>query len=159
MKPMSDQPDLSFRTEPAGESPARDLLSAVEAELVELYGFSTIANTPSATPEDFGQPGAGFLVLYRGEDAIACGGVKQIGPGMAEIKRMYVVPAERSRGHARRLLTALEELAARLGHTKVRLDTGNRQPHALALYSSAGYREIPDYNENVYASYWFEKDL
>lgn len=154
---MSDE--LIFRVRPSGEPPARDLLAAMEAELVNLYDFTTVANTPSATPQDFGQPGGGFLVLYRGEHAIACGGIKPLTPGTGEIKRMYVVPAERSRGHARRLLTALEELAAQLGHTKVRLDTGNRQPHAHALYSSAGYREIPDYNDNVYASYWFEKDL
>jgi len=153
------EPELSFRVEPSGEPPARDLLAAMEAELVDLYGFDTIGNTPSATPRDFNQPGGGFLVLYRGEDAIACGGIKPLDPGTGEIKRMYVVPEERSRGHARRLLTALEELAAELGHTTVRLDTGIRQPHAHALYSSAGYREIPDYNANVYASYWFEKEL
>ncbi len=153
------EPELTFRRVHAGESPARELLAAVEAELVELYGFETIGNTPSATPRDFSAPGAGFVVLYRGERAIACGGVKAIGPGMGEIKRMYVVPDERSRGHARRLLTALEAAARELGHAVVRLDTGNRQPHAHALYASAGYREIPDYNDNVYASYWFEKDL
>lgn len=158
MRRMSE-PELSFRSESSAEPPARDLLAAVEAELVELYGFDTIGNTPSATPRDFGQPGGGFLVLYRDEHAIACGGVKPLAPGTGEIKRMYVVPEERSRGHARRLLTALEELAAALGYTRVRLDTGIRQPHAHALYTSAGYREISDYNANVYASYWFEKDL
>lgn len=154
-----DEADLTFRRVPAGESPAKELLAAVEAELTDLYGIATVGNTPSATPADFDTAGAGFLVLCRGERAIACGGVKAIGPGMGEIKRMYVVPDERGRGHARRVLTGLEELARELGHSAVRLDTGNRQPHALALYDSAGYRRIPDYNDNVYASYWFEKDL
>ncbi len=153
------EPELSVRLASASESPGRDLLAAMEAELVELYGFETIANTPSATPVDFGSPGGGFLVLYRGERPIACGGIKAIGPATGEIKRMYVVPDERSRGHARRLLDGLEGAARDLGHTRVRLDTGVRQPHALALYTSAGYRAIPDYNANVYASYWFEKDL
>jgi len=41
----------------------------------------------------------------------------------------------------------------------VRLDTGAEQPHARALYESAGYRSMPDYNANAYASYWFEKAL
>jgi GNAT superfamily N-acetyltransferase len=154
-----DDSELTIRRMPAGESPAKELLAAIEAELQGLYGGGTIANTPSATPEDFGAPGAGFLVLFRGERAIACGGIKAMGPGLGEIKRMYVVPDERSRGHARRLLDGLEELARELGHTSVRLDTGDRQPHALALYDSAGYRRIPDYNDNDYASYWFEKDL
>ncbi|MEA2272469.1 MAG: hypothetical protein QOI98_1177, partial [Solirubrobacteraceae bacterium] len=75
------------------------------------------------------------------------------------IKRMYVLPEARSRGHARRLLVALEDAARALGYARVRLDTGREQPHAQALYESAGYRTIPDYNDNPYASYWGEKDL
>lgn len=60
---------------------------------------------------------------------------------------------------ARRLLGALEDAALELGWRTVRLDTGDRQPEALALFRSAGYREIPDYNANPYASYWFAKSL
>ena len=41
----------------------------------------------------------------------------------------------------------------------MRLDTGNQQPEALALFRSTGYREIDDYNANPFASYWFEKPL
>ena len=72
---------------------------------------------------------------------------------------MYVVPEARSRGHARRLLYALEDAARELGYVRVRLDTGPLQPHARALYESEGYREIPDYNDNPYASFWGEKEL
>jgi ribosomal protein S18 acetylase RimI-like enzyme len=69
------------------------------------------------------------------------------------------VPGARGRGLGRRLLRALEEAAAELGWHTVRLDTGDQQPDALALFRSAGYREIPDYNANPYASYWLEKRL
>ena len=41
----------------------------------------------------------------------------------------------------------------------VRLDTGRLQPHARALYEAEGYRSIPDYNDNPYASFWGEKEL
>ena len=87
------------------------------------------------------------------------GGLKRIGDGVAEVKRMFVVPEARTRGHARRLLTGLEDAARRLGYAHVRLDTGPQQPNAKHLYESAGYREIPDYNGNPHASYWAEKDL
>jgi hypothetical protein len=46
-----------------------------------------------------------------------------------------------------------------LGYTRMQLDTGSRQPEGLALYRSAGYHEIPRYNDNAYAGYWFERDL
>jgi GNAT superfamily N-acetyltransferase len=85
--------------------------------------------------------------------------VKTLGPGLGEIKRMYVAPHVRGRGLARRLLAALEDAAWRLGHDRVRLDTGPAQAHAKALYESAGYVEIPDYNGNPHASYWAEKKL
>lgn len=90
---------------------------------------------------------------------MACGGIKRLGPRVAEIKRMYVAPAARSRGVARRLLATLEEAARGLGYATVRLDTGPAQPHARALYASAGYRTISDYNANPYAGWWGEKAL
>jgi GNAT superfamily N-acetyltransferase len=90
---------------------------------------------------------------------VACGGVKRLDDATGEIKRMFVAPEARGRGVARALLAALEETARGLGYERVRLDTGAKQPHAQALYASAGYAAIPDYNRNAYASYWFEKEL
>ena len=72
---------------------------------------------------------------------------------------MYVVPDARGRGLARRLLAAIEDAARELGYERVRLDTGASQPHARALYESAGYHEVPDYNDNPYAAYHAEKLL
>jgi tetratricopeptide (TPR) repeat protein len=65
----------------------------------------------------------------------------------------------RRAGEPRRLLTALEDAARGLGYERVRLDTGARQPHARALYVSAGFQPIPDYNDNPKAAYWGEKLL
>ena len=69
------------------------------------------------------------------------------------------MPEARSRGHARRLLAALEDAARDLGYEIARLDTGPKQPHAQALYESAGYRSIPSYNGNEVATYLGEKVL
>jgi GNAT superfamily N-acetyltransferase len=78
---------------------------------------------------------------------------------VAEIKRMYVRPAARSRGVARELLRALEDEARAMGYSAVRLDTGPKQVHGLALYRSAGYLEVPPYNDNPFACFWGEKQL
>jgi GNAT superfamily N-acetyltransferase len=104
-------------------------------------------------------PGGAFLLVYEGVVAVACGGLRTLAPGVGEIKRLYVVPAARRRGHARRLLGALEEAARDAGLKRVRLDTNAQQPEALELYAACGYREVPDYNGSPTATHWFEKTL
>jgi GNAT superfamily N-acetyltransferase len=140
---------------------ALELVAAMLAELETHYGpWDPGADTPSATPEDLGPPGGAFVALYdEAGRAIAGGGVKRLDDEIGEIKRMFVVSGARGNGYARVLLAGLEDAARDLGYTRVRLDTGRYQPEAEALYRSAGYREIPDYNANVYASYWGEKAL
>ncbi len=130
------------------------------AELDALYArLEGSLDSLPATPEQMAPPGGSFLVIRRGDQAVACGGVKRLQPGLGEIKRMYVVPAQRGHGIARVLLAALEREVRRLGYERVRLDTGPEQAGAKALYESAGYEPIPDYNSNPYARYWFEKEL
>jgi GNAT superfamily N-acetyltransferase len=151
---------VEIRAVPAAEPPASELIEAMVAETSSHYGARIDREgMPSGDPAVFAEPGGVFLVIYEDGRAVAGGGVKALADGSAEIKRMYVVPDARGRGVARRLLRALEDAAQALGYARVRLDTGKEQPHARALYESAGYREIPDYNDNPFATYWGEKDL
>jgi len=150
---------LSFRSVPADEPTVLRLIEAMIDELEPLYGRIDVPGAPSASPDDFRPPGGVFLVGTE-RDAVVCGGgVKRLSSACAEIKRMYVVPEARGRGVASRLLAALEGAAVELGYDVVRLDTGPRQPHALALYEHRGYRPISDYNGNPFASFWGEKRL
>jgi GNAT superfamily N-acetyltransferase len=128
-------------------------------ELGDLYGDVHRLDTPPLAPAELRPPHGAYLVGFDGEDAVAGGGVRRLSADVAEVKRMFVRPAARSRGVARALLAALEDEAARLGYTAARLDTGPKQVHAAALYRSAGYVEIPAYNENPYACFWGEKAL
>jgi GNAT superfamily N-acetyltransferase len=104
-------------------------------------------------------PRGTFLVLYADDRPVACGGVKTLAAGTGEIKRMFVAPDARGRGHARRLLAALEDAARNLGHSRIVLDTAAPLAEAAALYLSSGYRHIEPYNDNPYAAAWFEKLL
>jgi GNAT superfamily N-acetyltransferase len=151
---------MEFRAMDAATPPASDLIEAMIADLIPLYGRIDGADAPRATPEDFSPPDGVFLVGYSDSGEPLCGGgVKRLGEGLAEIKRMFVVPAARGQGLAGELLTALEDAARALGYARVRLDTGAKQPRAERLYRRAGYAEIPDYNGNPYASYFGEKTL
>ena len=145
------------RREPADSEAARSLVAAMEAEILQQYGVATM--TTSAGPDELAPPTGAFVVVYEGGAPVAGGGVKRLAKDTGEIKRMYVVPEARSRGHARRLLAELEAAARDLGYARVRLDTGVHQVHARALYESAGYGPVEDYNGNPVASFWGEKAL
>jgi GNAT superfamily N-acetyltransferase len=90
------------------------------------------------------------LVAY-GDDgtALGCGALRALDSDAAELKRMYVVPDARGRGVATALLAALEGVARDRGWATLRLETGPRQPEAIALYTRAGYRPIEAFGAYV----------
>lgn len=67
--------------------------------------------------------------------------------GYGEIKRMFVAAEARGKGIGRRLLAAIEEVARAEGLTLLRLETGIRQPEAIALYRAAGFHDIGPFGE------------
>jgi GNAT superfamily N-acetyltransferase len=114
---------------------------------------------PSADPEELVAPRGAWVVAYLDGEPVGCGGVKGLDPVTGEVKRVFVESQARGRGGGRAVMEALEEHARALGFERLRLDTGDRQAEALALFRSLGYREIEDYNGNPYASYWLEKAI
>lgn len=151
--------DPALRPERLDGPAGSRLIAAFTEEIADRYPGWTPGVGPSAHPDEFAHPSGRFLVAYSGNRPVACGGIKRLDDSTGEIKRLYVVPEARGEGVARLLLRALEDAAVEFGWRTVRLDTGDQQPDALALFRTAGYREIPDYNANPYASYWFEKSL
>ncbi len=101
------------------------------------------------------------VVAYESGVAIGCGAIREHEPGVMEVKRMYTRPEHRGKGVASRVLADLESWAAEMSYAKCTLETGKRQPEALALYARSGYRIIPNYGQ--YAgkenSVCFEKAL
>ncbi|MBL7833232.1 MAG: GNAT family N-acetyltransferase [Cyclobacteriaceae bacterium] len=101
------------------------------------------------------------VVAYDNSKAVGCGAVKEQAPGVMEVKRMYVLPENRKGGVATLILTELEHWAHELGYKKCVLETGKRQPEAIALYEKNGYRITPNYGQyiGVDNSVCFEKML
>ena len=139
--------------------PASELLAEMAVELTELYGTPSRLDRPALLPSELRAPDGIYLVGWEGQAAVAGGGVRRMDDGLAEIKRMFVRPAARSRGVAGELLRALEGAARSMGYERVRLDTGPKQEHAERLYRRAGFVPIAPYNDNPFASFWGEKDL
>ncbi len=159
-------PSIVIRSTRADAPEAVRLLADYGAELVARgRPWSPLDPPPGAAGASWVEvhemeaPGGAFLVLEERDEAVACGGLRTLSGELGEIKRMYVVPAARRRGHARRLLAALEEAAREAGLARLRLDTNAQQPEALELYAACGYAEIADYNGSPTATHWFEKRL
>jgi GNAT superfamily N-acetyltransferase len=143
-----------------GDDPeARALVAAMEAWVTENFGPPTPDRTSTVSLIEMAPPDGVFVILYEDGEPVAGGGLRRLADDVAEIKRMFVAPAARGRGHGRRVLLELEAVAAELGYHRLRLDTAESLTTATALYRSAGYRDIPDYNGNSYASFWGEKVL
>jgi GNAT superfamily N-acetyltransferase len=102
-------------------------------------------------------------VVLACEDAVpvACGAMKELDKNTMEIKRMFTVPSHRAKGIASQILGELETWAKESGYTTCRLETGKRQPEAIAVYQKNGYLPIPNYGQyaGIENSVCFEKKL
>lgn len=127
---------LTLTPEPLDGDLARTLIGELQAEYVTRYGGQDA--TPVAA-EQFAPPSGGFWVLRHAGRAIGCAGLRRHDAVTAELKRMYVRAAHRGQGRSRWLLARMEQRARDLGYRRIVLETGNRQPEALALYTSSGY--------------------
>jgi GNAT superfamily N-acetyltransferase len=127
---------------------AQALIESVQAEYVVRYGSQ---DESPIDGRDFEDPLGQFFVAYLDGAPVATGAwrrssVRALGADVtAEVKRMYVVPAAQRRGIARRMLAHLEQTAAAAGVEVMVLETGAKQPEAIALYTSAGYEPIPGF--------------
>ncbi|SEO21437.1 transcriptional regulator, MarR family with acetyltransferase activity [Duganella sp. CF517] len=79
--------------------------------------------------------------------------------GAVECKRLYVADRYRRRGLSQALMRALEEHAARAGHTSVYLDTKDDLRAAIGLYDRLGYERCERYNDNPQATIFMRKRL
>jgi putative acetyltransferase len=114
------------------------LMAALDEELHRRYPPESVHALASGQELE-----ATFLLARLGGEAVGCGALTELAPGIGEIKRMYVRPEHRGHRVGRHLLSALEQAGRERGFPLVRLEAGTRQPEATALYEAMGYRRIP----------------
>jgi DNA-binding MarR family transcriptional regulator len=115
------------------------------------------ATGSTAEPHELRPPAGVLLVAYLRGAPIGCGALKHHPDAPSDIKRMWVAEPARGLGIGRRLLAELEARAAAHGDRSVRLETNRALTEAIALYRSAGYVEVPPFNNEPFAHHWFEK--
>ncbi len=89
------------------------------------------------------------VVAYSDQIAVGCGAIKAYAERTAEVKRMFVRPENRGKGVAGKILQELEAWAKELNFNEGILETGFKQPEAIALYKKSGYEVIPNYGQYV----------
>jgi GNAT superfamily N-acetyltransferase len=151
---------LDVRLAPAAwdDADVRRLTAAQQAELRARYEGGQEPGTPPSAAD------VAVVLVARdaGGEAVGCGALRPLGDGVAEIKRTYAVPAARGRGLSKPVLAGLEAAARDRGWTTLRLETGPRQPEAIALYEGAGYRPIAvfgPYADDADDSLFYERVL
>ncbi len=142
-------PGLDLRQVPIDDPDAQTLIELVQEEYVVRYGGR---DESPIDPTEFVAPqGAFFVGLLDGVPAVSGAWRRRSNvefaetTNTAEIKRMYVAPAARGLGLARRMLAHLEATAYTAGAEAAVLETGIAQPEAIALYESSGYVHVPGF--------------
>jgi GNAT superfamily N-acetyltransferase len=110
-------------------------------EIEQRYGTPDSEPGPAPTGDDI----TVFFVAYHDDRPVACGGLRELGPDHAEIKRMYVRPDHRGTGASIAVLTRLEAAARERRYARLVLETGTRQPDAVRFYEREGYHRIPNF--------------
>jgi len=101
------------------------------------------------------------IITYLNEIPVGCGAIKHYSDTTMEVKRMYVNPDFRGNRIAAKILNELEKWAAEIGYERCILETGIKQPEAIALYERCGYTRIENYDQykDVEDSVCYEKRL
>jgi GNAT superfamily N-acetyltransferase len=114
-------------------------------------------------------PPRGVFLVVEGEDLsgepadVGCGGIRRIdlkdAPITFEVKHLWLQPHVRRLGYGRALLKELERRAVEFGAGQLVLDTNQVLAAAGELYRSAGFVDVPPYNDNANATNWYAKAL
>lgn len=162
-EPTSSQftipPFQIIEVDPCGDD-ALSLLGEAASEARKLYPENFAADAP--WPANPPSPERGvYLLCYQEGAPVACGALRPIDEACVEVRRMFVTANARRRGLARAILRELEFRAVGFGYTIMRLETGNRQLSAMALYEVFGFKRIAPFGAYVNdpLSICFEKSV
>ena len=133
--------------DPLGDQ-ALALLAEAVHEANQRYPELVVPGAPPPTNAPL-VPRASFVLAAFDGAVVGCGALRPLDERTAEIKRMFVRRAARRQGVARAILAHLLVDARASGFHTVRLETGNRQPEAIALYEAAGFARISPYGPYV----------
>ena len=150
--------DIKVSLERADSIEALNLIEEHHRNMKALYPEGPIHTFDPHLDAAF--PGV-FVIARLNGKAVGCGAVRPLDGPIGEVKRVFVKPEFRRMGIAARIMALLEKQGLQNGFTMLRLETGTRQPEAIALYEYLGYRKIPPFGEYAADPYsiCYEKEI
>jgi ribosomal protein S18 acetylase RimI-like enzyme len=145
-----------IRAAQAGEiETVRELFREYAKSIGNAVCFESFAREVAGLP----RPYAPLLVARVEDQLVGCAGLREIGPGIGEMKRLYVKPGNRKSGLGRLLIERIIDEARAAGYRSLRLDTLPSMERAIEIYRAMGFREIPPYGGNPPQAICFELTL
>ena len=145
-----------------------ELLTWVADQLRENYQLDAVSIIGQTVPEYVEEhledltslkppDGIIYLLVVEGDTA-GMGALRKLGDEIREIKRMYIRPLYRGRGHGKQMLNKLLEAGREFECSSFLLDTAKFMTAALHIYRSAGFKEREEYPESeipaTFLPYW-----
>ena len=139
---------------------AKELFLEYASELGFDLCFQNFDEEIKQLGTQYGRPEGILYLVKRADNFEGCAGVRKLGDGICELKRMYLRHSLRGKGAGKLLLEKTFEGARKLGYGIMRLDTLPRMAAAISMYEKYGFREIAPYRLNpVEGAKYYEKNL
>ncbi|OXM87102.1 GNAT family N-acetyltransferase [Paenibacillus rigui] len=135
---------------------AEQLIKELSQELGALYDSDGSAGFQ---PSDVEVPRSAFIIARLNGHPVGCGALRPLDEETVEVKRMYTRSGFRRQGVAQAILAEIERLAEDFGYSRIKLQTGPKQPEAAALYERVGYYRIPIYHGDWDRVLAYQKDI
>jgi ribosomal protein S18 acetylase RimI-like enzyme len=138
----------------------RALFREYASSLTEGFCFKGFEAELATLPGEYAPPTGRLYLAYVKEEPAGCVGMRKIGEGICEMKRLYVRPLFRGNGIGRKLVLQLVKDGRELGYLKMRLDTMPYLERAIELYRTMGFKPIDNYRRDpVPGALCFELNL
>ena len=134
--------------------------SSNDAEPRTTAGLAILDQLVRELPGAYEPPHGDVLLWFENDEIVVCGALREIEPGVGEIKRLHVSPEYRGREFGTVFAQALVDRARELGFDRVRADVLSTMVDARVFYEAMGFRPIPAFWPHpVAGALFFERAL